>query len=359
MSTTAASPQDAHTDATSPLVCVFGSINIDHLFRCADALPRAGETVGDATYAKAPGGKGANQACAAARCGARVAFVGCVGAGDDYSLGALRDAGVETDLVRRVENGETGTACVLIDARGENSIAVAPGVNAEVCGDDVPRCEVLALQCETPARENKRAVARARALHPDVRVMLNYAPATAVDWELILSASTVCVNETELAMLREAYDRREGRDHPKNGGAKDANRCFLDTLVVTRGKKPAQETRVPENEATSGASRLDWLLKPQCGDEDDFFDARVDIRADVLEVDRDRLVDTVGAGDAFVGAYCASWARGDSPITRLRTATAGGTLACLEPGARPKSIADARQRALEVSVHETDVGNPA
>lgn len=361
MSNADASRGDADADTyVRPLVCVFGSINIDRVFRCASALPRAGETVGDATYEKSPGGKGANQACAAARCGARVAFVGCVGAEDDFSLAALREAGVDTELVRKVENGATGTACVLVDASGENCIAVAPGVNTQVNADDVPRCDVLSLQCEVPARANKRAIERARALNPNVRVMLNYAPASSIDWGLILSASTVCVNETELAVLREEYDRRGGKVYLKNVGVKDSD-CFLDTLVVTRGKKPAQETRVPADEATSGSSRLEWLLKPQFRDHDEFFEKRVNIRTKARDgfVDRETgIVDTVGAGDAFVGAYCASWARGDFPEMRLKMATAAGTLACLEPGARPKSVVNARKRARDVTC-EMDVGSPA
>ena len=358
---------DSHADDSDdhhlPVVCVFGSVNVDHAFRCATALPRPGETVGNATYARAPGGKGANQACAAARTtsavvrdareepvtrrGCRVEFVGCVGAHDAYSLAALRDAGVGTSRARTCEDGDTGTACVLVDAHGENCIAVAPGVNARVNGDDVPRCEVLCAQCEVPARANARAIARARALNPDVRVMLNYAPANAVDWGLILSASTVCVNETELAVLRDAYAARS-----KNLGVK-ASECFLNTLVVTRGARPAQETTVPEDIATSAEARLDWLLKPECRDGDAFFRQRVDIRAENLEVNPERIVDTVGAGDAFVGAYCASWAMHDSAETRLRIASAAGTLACLEPGARPKSITDARERAREVKVGNT------
>ena len=373
---TAAMPDaDDSRDDTLPVVCVFGSVNVDHTFRCATALPRAGETVGNATYARAPGGKGANQACAAARTASdvvrdrvgapsddpvarrrvRVEFVGCVGAGDEYSLAALRDAGVGTERSRKCEDGDTGTACVLVDANGENCIAVAPGVNARVNGDDVPRCDVLCAQCEVPARENARAIARARELNPDVRVMLNYAPASVVDWGLILSASTVCVNETELAVLRDAYAARRGAARSKNLGVKESD-CFLNTLVVTRGERPAQETTVPEDIATSPEARLDWLFKPECRDVDAFFEQRVNIRAETLKVNPEHIVDTVGAGDSFVGAYCASWAMNDSEETRLRIASAAGTLACLEPGARPKSITNARERAREV-VCDAKVGN--
>ena len=356
-------PDADESDDDLPVVCVFGSVNVDHAFRCARALPRAGETVGDAWYERAPGGKGANQACAAARTasdddrrGVRVEFVGCVGADDDdYSLAALRDAGVGTERVRKCEDGATGTACVLVDANGENCIAVAPGVNARVNGDDVPRCDVLCAQCEVPARENTRAIARARELNPDVRVMLNYAPASAVDWGLILSASTVCVNETELAILRDAYAARGGAARSKNLGVKESD-CFLNTLVVTRGERPAQETTVPEDIATSPEARLDWLFKPECRDGDAFFEQRVNIRAENLKVNPEHIVDTVGAGDSFVGAYCASWAMNDSEETRLRIASAAGTLACLEPGARPKSITNARERAREV-VCDAKVGN--
>ena len=233
-----------------------------------------------------------------------------------------------TERSRKCEDGDTGTACVLVDANGENCIAVAPGVNARVNGDDVPRCDVLCAQCEVPAPA--RAIARARELNPDVRVMLNYAPASVVDWGLILSASTVCVNETELAVLRDAYAARRGAAaRSKNLGVKESD-CFLNTLVVTRvsdrrRRRPCPRTsrRAPRRVWTGCSNRnVETATR--------FFEQRVNIRAENLKVNPEHIVDTVGAGDSFVGAYCASWAMNDSEETRLRIASAPGQPRCLE-----------------------------
>src|SRR3954467_3759759 len=109
-------------------ITVVGSINLDLVARC-ERLPRPGETVTGAEFERIPGGKGANQAVAAARLGADVRFVGCVGNDGfaDEALAGLREAGVELD-VQRVD-APTGVALILVDAAGENEIVVAPGAN--------------------------------------------------------------------------------------------------------------------------------------------------------------------------------------------------------------------------------------
>src|SRR5256714_9436721 len=119
---------------SAPRITVVGSANVDLVARC-EQLPRPGETVTDATFERIPGGKGANQAVAAARLGARTRFVGRIGT-DDLVLRSLEREGVDTNGVVRDE-GESGVALILVDAGGENVIVVAPGANTRLAPDDV------------------------------------------------------------------------------------------------------------------------------------------------------------------------------------------------------------------------------
>jgi len=150
---------------------VVGSINLDLVVQ-AERLPRPGETVSGARFARVPGGKGANQAVAAARLGADVALVGCVGRDEfaDEALASLREAGVEGRWLAK--DGATGVALVTVDAGGETTIVVAPGANAELLADDLELGDADAVLCqqEIPAE----TVARAAELAP--RFFLNAAP---------------------------------------------------------------------------------------------------------------------------------------------------------------------------------------
>ena len=122
-----------------------GSANIDFVARCA-RLPRTGETVSDATFARIPGGKGANQAVAAARLGAHVSFVGRVGR-DRLVLRSLEHEGVDVSGVR-VDDGESGVALIVVDDSGENVIVVAPGANARLRPEDVIVGDTDAVLCQ-------------------------------------------------------------------------------------------------------------------------------------------------------------------------------------------------------------------
>jgi ribokinase len=155
-----------------PRLTVVGSANLDLVAR-VERLPRPGETVSDASFARVPGGKGANQAVAAARLGARVRFLGAVGADAfaDEALTALHDAGVELDVARRED---TGIALIVVAADGENQIVVVPGANATV--DAVGTGNVL-CQLEIPV-ETVQANADAAEWF-----CLNAAPAKPVDVE--------------------------------------------------------------------------------------------------------------------------------------------------------------------------------
>jgi ribokinase len=149
---------------------VVGSANVDHVARC-ERLPRPGETVTDAEFRRVPGGKGANQAVAAARLGARVRFVGRIGR-DDLTLRSLEREGVDVSGVTR-DDGETGVALILVDASGENVIVVAPGANRRLePGDvDVGDADAVICQLEIPLEVVRAARTQARFF------CLNAAPA--------------------------------------------------------------------------------------------------------------------------------------------------------------------------------------
>lgn len=172
-----------------------GSVNLDLVARI-ERLPRAGETVSSAGLERIPGGKGANQAVAAARHGADVTFVGCVGrdAFAEEALAGLREAGVRLD-VREVDE-QTGVALILVDAAGENRIVVSPGANARVGGFQLPAADAVLCQLEIPDQAITEARAQASML------VINAAPARALD----VQADLLVANRYELEVL----GRRKG-----------------------------------------------------------------------------------------------------------------------------------------------------
>src|SRR6188472_521554 len=178
---------------SGPRIDVVGSINLDLVARCA-RLPRAGETLTDATFERVPGGKGANQALAAARLGARVAMTGAVGrdpfAGEALAL--LDQGGVELSRVRETE-GATGVALIVVAADGENQIVVAPGANAAVeAGKGLGDADAVLCQLEIPVETISAAAGQARFL------CLNAAPAKPLTPELLAEVDLLVVNRYEL-----------------------------------------------------------------------------------------------------------------------------------------------------------------
>jgi len=176
-----------------PRLTVVGSVNLDLVARC-ERLPRVGETLTDATFARYPGGKGANQAVAAARLGAHVRFVGAVGADAfaEEALAGMRDVGVELELG---QGDSTGVAVILVDAEGENVIVVAPGANAQV-GRVEASGNVLS-QLEVSDETVLSAAASAD------RFFLNAAPGRPIPAEVVQAAELVVVNRYELDSLPE------------------------------------------------------------------------------------------------------------------------------------------------------------
>jgi ribokinase len=256
----------------TPRVAVVGSINLDLVARC-ERLPRPGETVTGATFARYPGGKGANQAVACARLGAEVTMVAAIGSDPfaEEALAGLRQAGVTLDVQRCTE--PTGVALILVDASGENEIVVAPGANAELRPTNLPEHDAVLCQLEIP----DAAVVSAWEACTGI-FCLNAAPAraVAVDPELTI------VNRYEL----EALTRRDG------------------LVAVTLGAEGA------------------ILLED--GDEI--------ARAASPEVD---AVDGTAAGDAFTACLLVSVLEGREYDEALRRACAAGALAASRHGAQP------------------------
>ena len=200
-------PQRPATVPPAGRIVVVGSINVDLVVRVA-TLPRPGETVLGGRFASVPGGKGANQAVAAARAGGRTTFVARVG---DDSMGhaainAFRAEGIETDFITIPPHGPTGVALILVDASGENSIAVAGGANYRLCTDDIERArpaieaaDVILLQLEVPLEAVAHAVTIAKAA--GTRVILNPAPARPLTAALLARVDILTPNETEAESL--------------------------------------------------------------------------------------------------------------------------------------------------------------
>src|SRR4051812_23725127 len=193
-------------------ILVIGSLNMDLVARC-EHLPRTGQTVFGQDFFTAAGGKGANQAVAAARLGAPVAMAGCVGSdrfGDDLVAGLRRD-GVNVDAVRRVDR-PTGTALITIDAQGANTIVVISGANA---ASDTALADralagapgILLLQHEVPEATNAHAIRAARAA--GWFIVLNPAPARPVARDLLPLIDIIAPNETEAAALTGSSDAHE------------------------------------------------------------------------------------------------------------------------------------------------------
>jgi ribokinase len=285
------------------VITVFGSINIDLIVPVA-ALPRPGETVLGPAYRLAAGGKGANQALAAARAGGRVRMVGAVGS-DDFAARALADlteAGVDLARVARVPE-PTGAALICVDARGENMIVVASGANRRVTADQLDDAALaepglLVLQMEISGEANWAAIERARAR--GWRILLNAAPAGPIPPAVLSRLDWLVVNGGE-AMTVAAQAGLAAAD-PLQAARAIAAAAGLACIVTLGGEGAA---------AVAGGAL--W-------------------RIGALPV---TPVDTVGAGDAFVGTFAATIdAGGELPAALRRAAVAGG-LACLTPGAQP------------------------
>jgi len=279
-------------------VVVVGSANAD-LVVTVERRPGAGETVLGGDLRTLPGGKGANQAVAAARLGATTAFVGRLG--DDAHGALLRSslaaAGVDVQGVR-VDAAPTGVAVITVTPDGDNSIVVAPGANgrvgpADARGDVVAGAAVLLLQREIDPAASLAAALQCRGL-----VVLNLAPSGPMPPALLARADVLVVNE------HEAADLLPGDRVPPLVAAERLRGLGPSAVVVTLGAAGAV--------AVDDAGRAHRVAAPAVA-----------------------VVDTTGAGDAFTGALAWRLAAGDDLGTALAVAVRVGALAVTRPGAQP------------------------
>jgi ribokinase len=261
-----------------PDIAVVGSLNVDLTLRC-DRLPHPRETVTGRDFTQGPGGKGANQALAAARLGANVRMVGRTGA-DAYAEVALRNLraeGVDLTMVTRAD-APTGIAMILVDGTGENQIAVHPGANALLDLGDIEIGDADAVICQLEIPSGAVAQA-ARATHG--LFCLNAAPARPIPTAALDRADVIIVNETEYAALP-----------PTNA-----------LIALTLGAAGAVLLQGGEQLARAAAPAVS-------------------------------VVDTVGAGDTFVAAFVVGMAEGRQPGDALRRACLAAALTVTHPGAQ-------------------------
>ncbi len=286
-------------------VFVVGSINQDFVLR-VERRARPGETVTDAVLSTHNGGKGANQAAAAALLGADAAFLGRIG---DDGLGeplvrALGDKGVDTSLVQEAEDVATGTAFITVTADGENAITVAPGANRSLTPRDVGAAReeirdsrVLVAQMEVPLETVRRAVEVAG--EEGTRMILNLAPFFDVPRAVLEGLDPLVVNEHEAALLLD--ERVDGVD----GALKAAPK------LLHLGPKSAVVTVGPEGAVFVEGEDAGHVPAPKA-----------------------EVVDTTGAGDAFVGALAVRLARDASLEDAVAYAVRAGAAAVTKEGAQ-------------------------
>ncbi len=262
----------------SPRIGVVGSANVDLVVRC-ERLPRPGETVLGGDVTRLAGGKGANQAAAAARLGADVTLLASLGADESGEWLARNAAELGVTVMRPVASRRaTGVAFITVDDRGENSIVVAPGANddLDVSGVDLAGFDVVLAQLEVPTHVIADVAKRARSL------VLNVAPAVPVNPAVLARCAVVIANEVEAAAL---------------------DLEAIANCVVTLGAAGAVHYAYGVEVARAAAPAV-------------------------------TPVDTVGAGDVFCGAYALRHALGDPPARALAYAVTAGALATLAPGAQ-------------------------
>lgn len=287
-------------------IVVVGSLNADMVVRVPH-IPAPGETILGSGFETIPGGKGANQAVAAARLGAEVAMIGRVGAGalGDMLLANLENDKVDHRWVRQDPDSPTGIAMIEVSEDGQNSIVVAPGANHRLTPQDVEDAEslfaqakILLLQLEIPL-DAVIAAAKLARKH-QVKVLLNPAPAQPLPAELLSLVDILVPNETEAALLtNKPVDTLEtAREAARSLQAEGPG-----TVIITLGERGC-------------------LVVDQAGER-------------VFPAFPVQAVDTTAAGDAFIGAFAVAMAEGKPVDEALAWGRAAGALAASKAGAQP------------------------
>ncbi|KAA8670234.1 ribokinase [Pantoea dispersa] len=290
----------------SAKLAVLGSINADHILNLAH-FPRPGETVIGKQYQVAFGGKGANQAVAAGRAGADIAFIACVGADDigERIRQQLQQDQIDTAPVETVAQEATGVAMIFVNGEGENNIGIYSGANAALTPACVERhqqvirsADALLMQLESPLDSVLAAARIARASH--TQVILNPAPATQLSDELLALIDIITPNETEAEILT-GIAVNDDDDAARAAQALHAK--GIDTVLITLGRRGV------------------WLSEQGQGQRIPGFSVQA--------------VDTIAAGDTFNGAFITARLEGVAMQDAVRFAHAAAAIAVTRPGAQP------------------------
>jgi len=289
-------------------ILVIGSSNIDLIIK-TERLPKPGETVGGGEFAQANGGKGANQAVAAAKAGGKVTFISCVG-DDDFGSKQLEGfikIGINVEGVTIEREITTGVALILVDQFGENSIAISPGANQRLDVQKIDhfhslleKTEYILLQHEIPMETIKYVIKKGKEL--DKKIMLNPAPAAEITQELYPMIDTLILNESEAEYLTQ---------------------------------QPVESNDEIEKVASSFLQRGVNHVILTLGSQGGFFCSkgeRFSFPAFKVEV-----VDTTAAGDVFCGAYAVAVSEGKNFKDATRFAAAASALAVTKMGAQPSA----------------------
>lgn len=284
-------------------ILVVGSLNADLVVRTSH-FPQPGETISGDDLQVIPGGKGANQAVAAARLGSNVSMLGRVGKDNfgDFLLDNLRSNNVDSRLIQQ-DDASTGTAIIVVDANGQNSIVLSAGANGKVSSSDVehasfPDFNLLLLQLEIPTPTVLSAARRAK--ENNVSVILNPAPAKELPDELVSLVNFIIPNETELSLL--------------------TNQTVNDISSIEKAARTLLERGAPKVIVTLGGNGALMVTK-------EFAQHVPPFKVDV--------VDTTAAGDAFIGGFATALLQNKMLEDAVRYGCACGALATTKFGAQP------------------------
>lgn len=286
-------------------LCVLGSINVDHVIR-VPYFPKAGETLTGYGYQIAYGGKGANQAVAATRVGAKVSFIGAIG--DDQIGQTMKQAfeqdGIDTSAISVISNQSTGLAMIQVADSGENSIVISAGANADLSESlveqhksHIEQADILLMQLESPLQAVTLATKFAKTA--GVKVVLNPAPAQPLPDSLLSHIDIITPNETEAEILTgvKVIDEKTAKV-----AAKYFHQLGIEVVLITLGSKGVYYSEKEQGEIIPGF--------------------RVD------------AVDTTAAGDTFNGAFVTALLEGKSAKDAIRFAHAAAAISVTRMGAQ-------------------------